>query len=206
MKGHRTCTKKSFKMKSYIYLVAVFSLASELCRGDGVNLVGTTVTRTDISVHAAITADIRDMANHCNQGQIDDAREIYQNGKHATHSLHQLATDGKYMNNDITFAFQMYGLTGEINMDDDENKNFSAKYVEALFENNQCTLAVHAAKHMILWMHMAFRSWKIIKDCRVKSDPYYNNDFMEVENMIEKPDEMIGEISDNSCRIFSLNN
>lgn len=181
------------KLYPFYTISLLFSLSFDLCQGDGVNLVGTTVTRTNVSLLAAITADLRDMANHCDQGQSDEAREIYRNGKHATYSLQHLATDENNVSNDITFAFQMYGLTNGIveNMNDDNSKFFAAKYVEELFDNNQCILAVHASKHIILWMHVALKSWKIIRDCRIKSDPYYDNNFNNVENMIEKPDEMI---------------
>ena len=88
------------------------------CHGEGTNLVGTTITRSDIYDHAAITMDLRDMTNYCDQGNLDRARDIYLNGKNAKFSLYSLANKYDHLDDDITFAFQMYGLTeGDVNTD-----------------------------------------------------------------------------------------
>lgn len=163
------------------------------CNGEGVNLVGTTTTRTDVTDIAAITKDLRDMANHCSQGDTVNAKKIYFEANSAKFSLHQLATDEKYRNADITFAFQMLGMTGG-NVEDTADEYYQlylSKYVEYLFDEDQCELGTVASRALILWLHTTHKLWDIVRSCRLKGDPYYDNDYNNLNNLITKPDEFI---------------
>lgn len=180
------------RIRSPLSLILSLGLLGK-SHGEGTNLVGTTITRNDIYDHAAITMDLRDMTNRCDQGDLEGARDIYQNGKNAKFSLYTLATHQDHLDDDITFAFQMYGLTEGDVIDglSSNERYFSSKYVEKLFNDDECILAVEASRALILWMHTAHRTWKIIQDCRIHADPYYDNDYSGVSNMLEKSDEMI---------------
>jgi len=187
-----TVALESMRKRSPLSLILSLGLLGK-CHGEGTNLVGTTITRSDIYDHAAITMDLRDMTNYCDQGDLDRARDIYLNGKNAKFSLYSLADKYDHLDDDITFAFQMYGLTeGDVNNGLASNERlFASKYVEMLFNDDECILAVEASRALILWMHTVHRTWKIVQDCRKHGDPYYDNDYAGVANMLEKSDEMI---------------
>lgn len=159
------------------------------------NLVGNIVTRTDVSSIATITEDVRSMMNHCDQGETSKAVKIYKDGKHSSLSLHDLAKDTKHMRQDITFAFQMYGLAGgRAYMDKTRNPEyefFDSNYVEQLFSDGKCHDAVNAVQAMVLWMHVNHEVWDAFRKCSIKADPEYDNDAAGIGDMRAEADQIL---------------
>ena len=157
----------------------------------GTTLVGNTITRTDVSDLAAITIDIRDMSIFCEDGDPNGARAIYRDGKNAAYSLKELATKEQHLENDLTFAFQMYGLSGGKPEEAAKYRLFASEYVEQKFDEMNCFAAVFAAQHMILWMHTSFAIWNTVMSCAIAADPSFDNEAAGVDNMPAKADEIV---------------
>ena len=121
----------------------------------GMLLVGNTFTRTNVVEFADITKDIHDMKIACKTSNTNAARAIYEQGKNAAHSLRDLATNEDLMGGDMTFGFQMHGLSGAKVENAPEYKFFASEYVEMLLDEDKCEAAVEAAQHIILWMHVS---------------------------------------------------
>lgn len=192
-----------YKRRSAFYvplvLLAIGSLPSFALNVDdddgGINLVGSTYTRTDVSSFADIAYDIRDMEGKCAQNDISAARQIYRNGKTAIHSLSSLATNPKFKHKDLTFAFQMYGLAGGdgkvVNGNVLNYESFAHEYIEQLFDDKKCFTAIRAIHHLGVWMHVSYLLWNTVISCDIAADPDYDNAAAGVDNMPFLADQIV---------------
>lgn len=174
-----------------ILSVTSFVMSAVDERIEGINLVGNTFTRTDISNLADITKDLRDIDAYCEEGNVVDARKIYKDGKYAEHSLHYLSTHERHLNNDLTFAFQMYGLSGGKPEDAANYQLFASEYVEKMFDADKCMKAALALQEIVLWMHVSYANWELLKACSIAADPLFNNVAAGVDNLPAKADEIV---------------
>ena len=158
---------------------------------DGINLVGNTITRTDISSLADITKDLRDIDGYCDEGDISAARKIYKDGKHAEYSLHRLSTHEHHLNNDLTFAFQLYGLSGGKPEEAANYQLFASQYVEKMFDDGKCKKAALALQVIVLWMHVSYANWGLLRSCSIFADPTFDNAAAGVDNLPAKADEIV---------------
>ena len=158
---------------------------------EGTQLVGNTITRTDISSLADITKDIRDMDTYCSEDNIEPARDIYKDGKHGEYSLRYLATHAHHFNNDFIFAFQMYGLSGGKPEDAANYELFASQYIDKLFDEGKCGTAVLASLELITWMHVSYVNWDILRSCSIAADPEFDNLAAGVDNLPGKADQIV---------------
>mmetsp|Transcript_8436 Transcript_8436/g.9717 ORF Transcript_8436/g.9717 Transcript_8436/m.9717 type:complete len:781 (-) Transcript_8436:1795-4137(-) len=174
-------------------------------------------TRTDVTAYADIAKDVSRMFAECENQDFDAAYDIYSNGKNALYSLKQLATDSKYKNVGLTFAFHMYGLLGNDfdyydNANLDKYTSFSHHYMDYLLlkdddepntggivnnndvtpdEKSKCEMASHAAMWHILYLQASYGLWGAMKDCAISADPSYDNDAAGITDLNAKLDEFI---------------
>ncbi len=180
-----------FKMKtcSFLPLLIVLTLLATTTSGNGGTLlVGNTVTRNDVTSFASITKDLRDMEADCIASNLSGARQIYEDGKNSEHSLRYLATHDGHLERDMTFGFQMYGLSGGRVGDAAKHRLFASEYVEKLFDQDDCFGALRAARTIVMWMHASYELWNIVTSCEIHADPAYDNEVAGVDNLPEKAD------------------
>lgn len=191
---------------------------------EGVELIKKTlITRTDVSELASISLNIRRMFQECSydsaiKGDYTKVNEVYEAKHYSKYSLKDLATNPKFQNVGLTFAYQMYGLAGgetgtagttgttdseatgptsstksTSNFDRMKNKtpftNFADVYIQSLLQHDnkhhhdnnngastKCEQAATATIWHILFMHSQYELWSAMEDCRIYSDPSYNNE------------------------------
>ena len=184
-------------------------------KSEGVELIRNYLTtRTNVSELASISLNIRRMFQECSydsavKGDYTKVKEAYEASHYSKYSLKDLATNPKFQNVGLTFAYQMYGLSGgetgtvgtadpetiksTSNFDRMENKtpftNFADVYIQSLLKqdnkdhhnsnNNpstRCQQAATAAIWQISFMQSQYQLWSAMEDCRISSDPSYNNE------------------------------
>jgi hypothetical protein len=181
-----------FNSSYLLPLLAIFSSYSVVRSvEEGTKLVGNTITRTNISSLADITKDIREMDTYCSEDNVESARNIYKDGKYGEHSLRYLATHPHHFNNDLTFAFQMYGLSGGKPEDSANYELFASQYIDKLFDEGKCGTAVLASLELITWMHVSYVNWDILRSCSIAADPEFDNLAAGVDNLPGKADQIV---------------
>jgi len=179
---------------SLLPLLAFFSSSSVVRSAEdeeGTKLVGNTITRTDISSLADIAKDVRDMDTYCSESNVEQARDIYKDGKYGEYSLRYLATHAHHINNDLTFAFQMYGLSGGKPEDAANYELFASQYIDKLFDEGNCGPAVLASLELTLWMHVSYVNWDLLRSCSIAADPEFDNLAAGVDNLPGKADQIV---------------
>jgi len=147
------------------------------CATDGTSLLsGYLTTHTDVSGQANITLDIRDIHRSLVNGNLEDAKNIYMNGKHSDgRNLARYSLDAYVeLIDDPTFLFQVYGLSNGNVAEVTANYAYAHRYVQqALAGDNVGTLASEAIVALNLWMWVAHKVWDGFKDCKegaIKAD------------------------------------
>jgi hypothetical protein len=162
--------------------LATTLLLSPLCRvrGQGTDLGGGVVTRTDVEYFADTTLDVRDIKQSIDGGNNNGALQIYLGGRNSGRDvgdlfkLTQLSTD--LANEPIAkvtpiFLFQLYGLGGR-SMDINYlsgNGAYADSYVRSAIQNGRWTAST-AALVLNVWMYAADVLYKGVNTCQKKTE------------------------------------
>jgi len=148
--------------------------------GQGTDLGGGVVTRTDVEYFADVTLDVRDIKQSIAAGNSKAALQIYLGGKNSGRNvgdllkLADLSTD--LANEDIAkvtpiFLFQLYGLAGRsLSLTDlTENAAYADSYVRSAIQNGRLEAST-AALVLNVWAYAADILYKGVNTCQKKTE------------------------------------
>jgi len=147
----------------------------------GISFVNGLVTpESNVTSHALLSRDVRDMTTALEAGDFTEAKSIYENGKNSLKyskdkiykgmrtlkGFSSAATSGKF-DLEPTFLYAVWGVTGGDYTAKEEKVDYADQYVTDLLKNTDSgTLAAEAAVALNVWMYTTHEIYDSLDDCR----------------------------------------
>merc|ERR1719232_484342 len=161
--------------------LALFTLLGNASYANSQVLKDVIIPRSDVSTHANIALDLKEMREALQKGDFGTANSIYTNGKNSQKydtagnptSLRTLqkfstaagGTENKFAE-EPAFLYHVWGINGGAAIDVSDHLTYADQYVmKALGDTSSGTLAAEAALVLNTWMYIAHEIYDALSDC-----------------------------------------